>query len=332
MAQLAPSFQEAEKNINPSAADRDNAPLAHDEVRGVLEKDETLRKWGIDPVLIGSYARKVSIRRVKDVDMFCRLPDLPQETTAMTVYDHIEKVLRAEYESVTRNARSIQVEPPGYEGLYVDVVAARPLGEHWEIPTATNDWQETNPTKLSDLKTEMNKRHDDNYVPLVKFARQTRRNLLDPNKPGGLAIEMALYTACDEGLALGTGRSEQLASALEGVAGILERIVNDGFEMPDPSMPGSTLTFRATQEEWKRAAEAFRKAARDARKAYEMSEDEQCEAALLDRDILGGNDDHDHVFPMPAGCNEDGTTKASIGSERRAGDRSIPAGDGRFAS
>lgn len=332
MAQLAPSFRDAEKNINPSADDVKNAPLAHEEVRGVLADDETLKEWKIDPILIGSYARDVAIRRVKDVDMFCRLRDLPDGTTAKTVYDHIEGVLRAKYDSVTRNARSIEVEPPGYDGLYVDVVAARRAGDRWEIPTAEGEWQETNPTEMTDLKTEMNERHDGNYVPLVKFVRQTRRALLDVSKPGGLAVEMALYTACDEGLALGEGRAEQFASALEGVADVFERVANDGFEIPDPSMPGETLTFRATDKEWKRAAAAFRDAATDAREASEMSEDDQCKAALLDRDVLGGNDDHHHVFPMPAGCNDDGTAKASLSTWRRSGDRSVPAGDGRFAS
>ena len=33
----------------------------------------TLTRWDIDPVLIGSFSRAVSIQRVKDVDVFGRL-------------------------------------------------------------------------------------------------------------------------------------------------------------------------------------------------------------------------------------------------------------------
>lgn len=49
------------------------AIAAHLEVRSVLQADPGLRAHGLDDVLIGSYARKVSIWPGKDVDVFGRL-------------------------------------------------------------------------------------------------------------------------------------------------------------------------------------------------------------------------------------------------------------------
>ena len=67
MATLPTNFRQALHNVQP-AEDEKNAADAHDQVSDVLKGDPNLRQLGIDPVLIGSYAREVSIKRVKDVD------------------------------------------------------------------------------------------------------------------------------------------------------------------------------------------------------------------------------------------------------------------------
>jgi tRNA nucleotidyltransferase (CCA-adding enzyme) len=73
MADLPVKFAEARTQIEPTETDKDNAQAAHLQVRACLEADATLRAYGIDTVLIGSYKRQVTIRRVKDVDAprFC---------------------------------------------------------------------------------------------------------------------------------------------------------------------------------------------------------------------------------------------------------------------
>ncbi len=72
MATLATHFKTALSNIEPSG-DAKNAQSAHAEVTAALEADDLLVKLGVDPLLIGSYGRHASIRRVKDVDVFARL-------------------------------------------------------------------------------------------------------------------------------------------------------------------------------------------------------------------------------------------------------------------
>lgn len=330
MAELASSFETTQSNIEPSTDDWDNAPKAHQDIADILGEDDTLKGWGINPILIGSYGRQVSIRRVYDVDMFCRLDNCPDGVSADDVLDRVYEVLVDAYdeESVTREDRSVTVLAPDAAGLYVDVVPARKAGTVWEIPTEDDEWIATNPVKMTDLKTKKNDAFDEMYVPCVKLLRQARRHLLGKTKPGGFAVEMALYTACEEGLVIKTNSMAELfASALEGVADVFHRITNDGFEMPDPSMFGEILDFD-DDADFDTAAAKFESAATDARKAVDMDDDQAGKAALLIQGILGPNDDFENVFPMPLGYDSDGNKRAS--STRTSGDRKPTPGPLRF--
>ncbi|QSR28820.1 hypothetical protein CFH99_24665 [Nocardioides aromaticivorans] len=331
MAELASSFETALSNINPSSEDWDNAPEAHQAIADLLGADDTLKQWGINPILIGSYGRQVSIRRVYDVDMFCRLDDYPGNVSADEVLDRVYQVLVDEYdeESVTREDRSVTVLIPDADGLYVDVVPARKSGTVWEIPTEDDEWISTNPVKMTELKTKKNEDFDEKYVPCVKLLRQARRHLLGKTKPGGFAVEMALYTACEEGLVTKTNSlAELFASALEGVANVFRRMVDDDFAMPDPSMAGEVLTFD-DEADFALLADKFEAAAADARKAFDMDEDKAGKAARLIQGILGSNDDFTNVFPMPSGYDKDGN-KRSSSNTRTSGDRNPTPGSLRF--
>lgn len=330
MAQLASSFTTAQSNIEPSDDDWINAPQSHQDIADILGDNDTLKDWGINPILIGSYGRQVSIRRVYDVDMFCRLDDYPAGVAADEVLNRVYEVLVETYDedSVTREDRSVTVLVPDADGLYVDVVPARKSGAVWEIPTEDDEWISTNPVEMTELKTKKNEAFDEMYVPCVKLLRQARRNLLGKDKPGGFAVEMALYTACEEGLVTKNNSMTQLfASAMEGVADVFRRIADDGFEVPDPSMPGEVLDFDEDAD-FAAAAEQFESAAADARKAADMGDDEAGKAALLVQGILGSNDDFENVFPMPAGYDSAGNKRAS--STRTSGDRRPTPGRMRF--
>jgi Second Messenger Oligonucleotide or Dinucleotide Synthetase domain len=282
----------------------------------------------IEPVLIGSYKRHVSIRRVKDVDVFCRLEELPEDETPEALLERLEEVLTEKYgaERVTKQARSVQVAFPEFDGLYVDAVPACPVDGVWEIPQhESNDWQRTNPEELTSLSSSMNDKHDDLYVPTVKLLRQTRRTLLG-RRPGGLFIELALYNACDRGLVCGRNQAEFYTSALEGAAALIAEHAS-GDHMPDPTLSGKTMQIRATDAELQRAKTEFQAAAAKARDAYET--DDRCAAAFTFRQLLGGNDDHEFVFPMPEDRTDDGQKKASA-APIVAGDRTVPAGNRRY--
>lgn len=262
--------------------------------------------------------------------MFCRLDEYPDGVGADEVLNRVYEVLVDNYDedSVTSEDRSVTVLIPNADGLYVDVVPARKSGLVWEIPTEDDEWIATNPVEMTELKTKKNEAFDEMYVPCVKLLRQARRNLLGKEKPGGFAVEMALYAACEDGLVTKDNSMTQLfAAAMEGVADVFRRMADEGFEIPDPSMPGEVLEFDEDAD-FATAAERFESAAADARNAADMADEEAGKAALLVQSILGSNDDFENVFPMPAGYDSDGNKRAS--STRISGDRRPTPGGMRF--
>ncbi|WP_084125988.1 nucleotidyltransferase [Demequina sp. NBRC 110054] len=335
MAILSSQFSAALVSIEPSADDKKNAPEAHKELRAALTGADELKEWGIDPVLIGSYKRDVSIRRVTDVDVFCRMEDIGDDVAGDTVLDRFFTVLDAEFgtdangkKRTRRQARSITVDFPEYDGLHVDAVPARRRTDgHWEIPTREGGWQTTNPERQTELKTAMNDAFADDYVPLVKLIRQTRRTIIGKH-PGGLFAELALYDACSNGKVSKSSLTLSYVTALEAIAAYLDDKVNWGKGLPDHTMPGHSLEFRATDNQWETARDNFASAAALAREAY--NEEDSGKAAVAFRELLGVNGDGDVVFPMPDGYTEDGTKSAAASAIITPGSPSVPAGDRRF--
>jgi tRNA nucleotidyltransferase (CCA-adding enzyme) len=87
VATLATQFHSALSKIEPGD-DAKNAAEAHKQVSDALMSDARLRKLGVAPVLIGSYGRDVSIRRVKDVDVFVRLKDADEKLRPGDILQH----------------------------------------------------------------------------------------------------------------------------------------------------------------------------------------------------------------------------------------------------
>src|ERR1019366_3729679 len=161
MPVLTSQFEAALTNIEPSEDDKTNAPEVHSQVSDALGADAVIAGWGFSAILIGSYKRHVSIRRIKDVDVFGRLIDLPDDVLPSTLLSEFERVLKAAFPAVAgklrvkRQSRSLQVSFPEYDGLYVDAVPARPWTrddglEAWQLPKrGEQEWQGTNPGELT---------------------------------------------------------------------------------------------------------------------------------------------------------------------------------------
>jgi hypothetical protein len=333
MAHLKQQFKDALSSIEPGD-DKANAPEAHQQVRAALETDTTLTGYGIDSVLIGSYKRNVSIKRIKDVDVFVRLPDVPRDVSSTEILDRFFKALHAEFGTdeghrrTRRQDRSLQVSFPEFD-LYVDAVPARPYGdgETWEIPQKgeADRWVRTNPEALTALSSEMNSEHDGFYVPTVKLLRQTRRALLGKKKPGGFFFETVTYQAFKSGAVSGSDHAEYYVSTLRAVSTVVSNFVQYGIRVNDPTLPGETIKIRATDGELEQARTKFADAATSAEEA--LKEEDMGKAALAFRALLGKNGDDKIVFPMPPGYNEDGTKRASAITP---GERTVPAGSRTF--
>lgn len=334
MAHLRQQFKDALSSIEPGA-DKVNAPEAHRQVRDALEADATLASYGVDPVLIGSYKRSVSIRRIKDVDVFARLPEVPTSVSSSDILDRFFQVLHSEFGTdedghrrTKRQDRSLQVSFPEYD-LHVDAVPARPHwdGATWEIPQKgdSDKWVRTNPEALTALSSEMNADHDGFYVPTVKLLRQTRRALLGTKKPGGFFIEVAAYQAFNSGAVSGTDQAEYYVAALRAVSKIIGDFVLYGIAVGDPTLPGQPIKIRADDNELEQIRIKFSDGAATAEGA--LAETDEGKAALGFRGLLGKSGDDKTVFPMPPGFAEDGTKRASA---LTAGERIVPAGARTF--
>lgn len=340
---LTTQFNQALSSIEPTSADKDNAPKAHEQIREALKADDTVTGWGFDPILIGSYKRQVSIRRVKDVDVFGRLTTIPPDIEPNEILNQFERALKKAFPKigdtprVKRQARSLQVSFPEYDGLYVDAVPARPWTSRaglsvWQLPSRDGNWQATNPEELNRLTTEMNDadHHQGFYVPTVKLLRQTRRALLGKKRPGGLVVELATYHAFKRGLVSGSSQAGYYVTALEGVATVLREAFSYGYGLDDPTLPGEKIVVRAEDDEKRGIVDKFAEAGVAARAAFDGGD--KCAAAKTFRDLLGKAEDDQgnqvYVFPMPDTCNADGTAKRFTAVT--AGDRGVPGGNRRF--
>jgi hypothetical protein len=342
MATLAVQFDQALRNIEPQRVttgdDAHNAKLAHAEVRGVLQADTKLYEtWGIKPKLIGSYARDVSIRRVKDVDVFCRLTTAPPALMPGDAMTEFERVLEAEYDDrCERQHRSFKIEFPDFD-LCVDVVPAKPCGEHWQVPSRDPDgergkWVETNPLKLNELTSQLNGRFPlgvterGMYVPTVKLIRQVRRHVLG-DQPGGLFLELMTYHVFDTQMTVQSTVAAYLSETLGYLATFFDDVIADG--LPDPTMPGKNISTKASATEIKAARVAFKDVAKTAKEALET--EEQCAAARLWQQVLGTNCDGE-VFELPSYCSATADTagRAAVPGRKPGADR-VPAGRETYA-
>lgn len=324
VAVLSKQFREALTAIEPGE-DAEHAAEAHAEVRRVLDATADLKDWGLETLLIGSYRRQVSIRRVKDADVFCQLPSLPDNVGPQDLLDRFLSTLSDKYgDRVSRNDRSVKVDFPSYD-MHVDVVPARPDGELWEIPNKGGGWETTHPLRFNKLTSECNAAHGEQYVPTVKLLRQTRRALMGTAKPGGFFIEIAAFHAFQSIPTHGTTGSpsstaEYYAVALEKMAPILWAHADGSAPLLNPAVPEQHLHVRATAAELKDVAATWECAATSARTA--LDEADEHVAAQAFHKLLGTNSEGELVFQVPS------RSAAAEGAARlRPGYASLPSGD-----
>lgn len=329
MEPLEEQFEGALARIEVSGSKRDRATKAHEEMRGVLEADPKLQEWGIETVLIGSYARHTGIYPGKDVDVFVKLIELTMESVQpASVYNRVRDVLCAHYGERTKpQARSIKVEfDSDGDGFAVDAVPAVRMAERWGIPRRKTElwespdvaerWVETDPEKLAELTTERNKSpqvgHQGAYVPTVKLVRQTRRHHLGDQKPGGLYFEILTFWAFQSGAITGDCFAEILARTLRTIATQLAT----GEATTDPVL-GRPYKPTPERDDLADAAEKFDELAAKAEEALRV---DKCKAAALWREILGKNG-RGWVFGLPAGCDEQGNKVAVASAVAARGSR-----------
>jgi hypothetical protein len=311
---------------------RKRVVAAQKEIRGYLEEDEQLCAWGVDTVLIGSYARHTAIYPGKDVDVFTKLTKLDTSADPNDVFEAVRRVLVAKYgDRAEPQSRSIKVTFPidGEEDFGVDVVPAVRMGSRWAIPRhdrelwkspdAGERWRETDPEKLTELSAKLNDKvkvdGQGAYVPIVKLVRQTRRHHRGDEKPGGFYFELMTYWTFMADLE-GDSFAELFAATLRSLSTQLASstpLTDPVFDKPYKPEPDP--------DDRAAAAALFADLATKAELALTLA---RCPAAALWREILGEND-RGPCFPLPPGCDEKGNeiknvaAVAAVGSEEASG-------------
>jgi hypothetical protein len=338
MATLRNQFSQTLTNIEVNGSKAERAQAAHSEIRQLLERDATLCEWGIDTVLIGSYSRYTGIYPGKDVDVFTRLMNLDTDARPKDVFEEVRKVLLDAYGDVDNGgraspqARSIKVvfgddDDPNSD-FAVDAVPAVRDGAQWAIPTKDRNrwaervgrWVSTDPEKLGALSSALSTTTSspvvggrNAYKPIVKLMRQARRTHLGERRPGGLYIEIATYETWNSGLVSGDEWDTLFAQTLRRVS---DRLASAQYApLLDPAL-GTAIAPAPSEAELASAGDTFKQLAATADEAL-VADD--CLAAAKWRDILGGNDRADPVFPLPPGCSADGTRNVNIAPVRTRG-------------
>ncbi len=338
MAKLRKQFEQALNLIEINGQKLERAIEAHTEIRELLQQDEQLKQWGIEPLLTGSYGRQTGIYPGKDVDIFLRFTELDTKAEPKAVYDAVWRVIVQEYGQygqkdgrAQQQARSIKVLFPDHDDtsgshgdFSVDAVPAVRDGKFWAIPTKDQNrwvngegrWITTGAVLFGDLSKELNQaasspmvgdRHA--YKPMVKLVRQIREVHLGETRPGGLYLEFVTFETWHSRLVTGSEWDDLLARTLQCIA---DRFGWAGVKpLLDPVL-GTPVDPPLSEGEINQAAVIFGKLAGKANRALDMN---NADAAAEWRKILGGNERADPVFPNPPNTGgHGGGTAAVIGT------------------
>ena len=245
MANLRSQFEEALTNIEINGQKRKRAIDAHTEIRELLQGDEQLKEWGVEPLLIGSYGRETGIYPGKDVDVFLRFTKLDTRAEPRAVFNAVWRVIVRKYGQfgqgggrAQQQARSVKVLFPDRDRISggefsVDAVPAVRHGDLWAIPTKDQNrwaqgegrWVTTGAVLFGDLSTELNQSASSPRVgdrpaskPIVKLVRQIRETHLGDKRPGGLYLEFVTFEAWRSGLVAGSEWDVLLARTLQRIA------------------------------------------------------------------------------------------------------------------
>jgi hypothetical protein len=329
MDKFVEQFNAALKRIEISGERLKLAISSHTEIREVLLGSERLRDWGLDPILIGSYARDTGIYPGKDVDVFGRLYKLNTTIAPRTVYDAFLDVLKKKYRDRAQpQRRSIKVKFTfDDEEFSIDSVPAVRFMRRWAIPSGdqalwerdweSHGWCETDPEKLTQLTQALNACLKIGgcgaYVPTVKLIKQIRNHSLGDSDPGGLFFELMTYWTFKTN-PTADNFAEILTYTLRSIANQLARMPAVALIDPVLERPYEPVV---SQPDIERAAAKFSDIAARAESALSA---ETCPAAALWRNIIGKNG-RGWCFALPEGCDETGKKITPITSASSRGSR-----------
>lgn len=255
-------FEALLRDIEPSDSTKSACSVAHRTLRDGLASHPDFMDVHVNTCLSGSYARQTAIRpritngqvRRPDVDIIVVTNhtqfDRPADVIAL-----IRRTLRKlGYEELESNRRSVSVVMSNVEMDVVPIVEDDSWGgTGWLIPDKQQDtWLATNPLGHNVWASEVNKKADGRFVPLVKLVKWWKReNLPHLRRPKGFIIETMVAKHMDMREA---NHEERFVKFLESIVSEYAWQVGIGGvpELEDPSVPGNDVFSRVKPEEFKR--------------------------------------------------------------------------------
>ena len=212
---------------------------------------------------------------------------------------------------------SVDVVPAvGWDGQYgiPEVGRYANTGERYR----TGQWRLTDPVELTNLTQVRNRAPriggSGAYVRTVKAVKQVKAHHLAGVKPSALFYEFILHDGFESGAIAGTSWADVTASAL---AYISSRLLSlDQHPVCDPVL-GRPYEPVPPAADLSAATSTFDIVARAAQRALRAST--RCQAAIEWRQVFGGNQQHEQVFPLPRGCRGTGATMGAAAANVAAG-------------
>lgn len=357
---LTPEFRESQRRINLGERER-VAKAAHLEVAEALRGDAALNERGLNPVLIGSYARDTSIWPGRDVDVFGRLErcDIGSIEPAIA-YGLFRHALAVFGDRVEEQPRSLKVNfGPGFGyparrfleavevdsatiqridrldfGFSVDVVPAVHWDDrrNWAIPTRNLElwsaapprerWVKTNPEVLTELTTERNAAIRISGDGAYVPTVKALRQIKAHHLQRTKPSSLYYELILYEGFLSGAITGTSWADLTHSsLRFVVDRLRTAQSRPVQDPALAEPYHPAPSSAELSNAAATLETCAQQASEALMA---DRCRAAVLWRLVFGmnGHEGHDSVFPVPEGCRADGTALVAIVSNPLRGGNS----------
>jgi hypothetical protein len=183
--------------VEPSPSAKEGARRSHAHLREVLAEGPFGSRI-VNSFLSGSYARHTAVVPLDDVDIIFLVEASAWPSALFSSRPDPEAVLRSfngalrrrySESSLRTQRRSIRLQ---LNHLDIDVVPAIATTEDdvIAIPDAdADDWIKSSPTRHAANTTKLNKRHDEQFVPLVKLLKWWNSNLPETARFKSFAVE-----------------------------------------------------------------------------------------------------------------------------------------------
>lgn len=220
-----------------------------------------------------------------DVDIIV-VTNHTEENEPQDVIDLLYDVLKKEYSSIRKQARSVGINTNKADMDVVPIIAPEGMDGTFFIPDRkVKKWLETNPPKHTTWTTEMNNESSGMFKPFVKLMKWWRRvNPTISKKPKGFVIECIVAECVDKSE---TNYGELFVKTLEEIVTKYKVYIDLELvpRIDDPGVWGNSVTDGITFDAFKGFYNKAKAHAEIGRKA--LDETDEDESLKLWRTIFG---------------------------------------------